>query len=293
MGKEDISRFWNSTLETLAAEEIHARVEPAPEQSGREYDTYSVAMCSFEGRRIRAWYCIPKGLIPGQKLPSIMSLPGYGGNSPIPTHLAAMGYAVLSLYPRGQGESAKEWELEHSTKLTYNLHDPESFYYRGAYMDCIRGIDFLCSREEIDPDRIGVWGRSQGGGLTLATVALDKRAKTAVAEEPFLGNYPISVNIATSPYSELRDYLLAHPDQRERVLSTLAYFDPLNLAENISCSTLLNIGMKDDVCPYDTIMPIFESIKATKAIFVYPELGHEPCGDFNVHAVNWFARYLV
>ena len=48
-------------------------------------------------------------------------------------------------------------------------------------MDCLRGIDFLTSRAEVDPSRIGVLGFSQGGGLTLATAALDSRVKAAVA----------------------------------------------------------------------------------------------------------------
>ena len=48
-------------------------------------------------------------------------------------------------------------------------------------MDCLRGLDFLCYRQEIDSERLGMWSRSQGGGLTLATAALDLRLKVAVA----------------------------------------------------------------------------------------------------------------
>ena len=36
-------------------------------------------------------------------------------------------------------------------------------------------VDFLCSRPAIDTSRIGVWGFSQGGGLSLATATLDRR----------------------------------------------------------------------------------------------------------------------
>lgn len=292
MPDENIKRFWQNTLDLLAKEDPKAKIEPAPEQSGREYDTCRVTTCSFEGRRIRAWFTLPKDRPPGRRFPAVVALPGYGGEKAIPAHLAVLGYAVLTLYPRGQGESEAEWRLEHSTKLTYNLGDPELYYYRGAYMDCVRGLDFLCSREEIDPERIGVWGRSQGGGLTLATVALDGRPRAAVAEEPFLCSYPISVDIATSPYSELRDYLVEHPGERQSVLSTLSYFDPLNLAADIQCPTLVDIGMKDDVCPYNTIMPVFEAIKVPKSIMVYPDLAHEPCSDFNHHALGWLARYI-
>ncbi|MCH8832002.1 MAG: acetylxylan esterase [Chloroflexi bacterium] len=48
-------------------------------------------------------------------------------------------------------------------------------------MDCVRGIDFLNSRSEIDSSRIGVWGFSQGGGLTLGIATLDRRMSERVS----------------------------------------------------------------------------------------------------------------
>jgi hypothetical protein len=62
----------------------------------------------------------------------VLAAPGYGGNKVIPTHLVLNGVVVLTLYPRGQGESLKEWQLESGTKLTYHLESKEEFYYRGA-----------------------------------------------------------------------------------------------------------------------------------------------------------------
>ena len=53
--------------------------------------------------------------------------------------------------------------MESGTKLTYQIEDREKYYYRGAYMDCLRGVDFLCSRPEVDEARLGMWSRSQGG----------------------------------------------------------------------------------------------------------------------------------
>jgi len=48
--------------------------------------------------------------------------------------------------------------------------------------NAIRGIDLLCSRKEVDPDRIGVNGRSGGGAQTYFVSAVDKRVKAAAAE---------------------------------------------------------------------------------------------------------------
>ena len=292
MSTAELSSFWKRTIEELSQSEPNPEMEEAPELSTRDYRTRRVVLDSFQGRRLRGWYTMPTDAPPAGKFPGILAVPGYGGAKVIPTHLAISGFAVLTLFPRAQGESLQEWELEHSTKITYYLSDREKYYYRGAYMDCLRGLDFLSSQPETDPNRLGMWSRSQGGGFTLAAAALDSRLSVAVAEEPFLCNFPVSIDITTSPYLELRDYATAHPEQRQAILDTLYYFDPLNLAENISCPTLMNIGMKDETCPYRTIMPVFDKITAPKAIHVYPELTHSPCSDFNAHAMSWLRRYL-
>lgn len=288
----DLTSFWQRTTEELARWDLKAELADAPERSGREFVTYGVALYSFQGKRLRGWYSVPKDTRYGNGLPAILAVPGYGGDKPIPFHLVMSGFAVLTLFPRAQGESIREWDLESGTKLIYQIEDKEQYYYRGAYMDCLRGLDFLCAREEVDPARLGMWSRSQGGGFTLATAALDSRLQVAVAEEPFLCNFPVSIDVTTQPYNELGDYLAQHPDRRRSMLDTLAYFDALNLASWIRCPTLMDVGLEDQVCPYPTVMPVFEKIPGPKAIYVYPDLDHNPCTDFNAHAMSWLRRYL-
>jgi cephalosporin-C deacetylase len=292
MPPRDLDSFWQRTTQELARTKANAALEEAPEQSGRDFLTYQMALDSFQGRRLRGWFSLPRDPAPAGGFPAVLAVPGYGGDKPIPTNLVMAGYAVLTLYPRGQGESKKEWELEHDTKLTYFVTDNEKYYYRGAYMDCLRGLDFLSARPEVDPRRLGMWSRSQGGGFTLAAAALDQRLRVAVAEEPFLCNYPVSIRVTTNPYRELHDYAAQHPERRQAILDTLAYFDPLNLAHRIQCPTLVDIGMKDETCPYHTIMPVFERITSVKGLHIYPELTHAPCTDFNAHAMSWLRRYL-
>ena len=105
-------------------------------------------------------------------------------------------------------------------------------------------------------------------------------------------NYPVAIDIDTWPYHQLRNYAQEHPEQRDEMLETLRYFDTLTLADTIECPILVNIGMADTICPYDTIMPVFDRIRAHKSLLVYPDLPHSPCTDFNVHAMNWLKRYL-
>src|SRR5262245_12900471 len=121
----DLHAFWRRTTETLQQTPVRATCTDAAAQSGREYVTSLVQLDSFAGKRLRAWYTVPKDPMPGGRVPAVLAVPGYGGDKPIPTLLAASGFAVLTLYPRGQGESCQEWTLEHSTKLTYHVTDKE------------------------------------------------------------------------------------------------------------------------------------------------------------------------
>lgn len=98
--------------------------------------------------------------------------------------------------------------------------------------------------------------------------------------------------VRTRPYAELSEYLSAHPSEKGAVLATLAWFDPMSLARRIACPILVNVGMKDETCPFRTIAPVFEKVRRQKALMVYPDLGHSPCTDFNHHAKNWLDRYL-
>jgi len=47
--------------------------------------------------------------------------------------------------------------------------------------DIRAAITYVQSRDEVDPDRVGLWGTSFGGGNAVATAALDQRVKCVVA----------------------------------------------------------------------------------------------------------------
>ncbi len=295
MPAAEIIAFWEYTIAELRRVDPAPALEPAPQHSARDYSAHAVTLHSYGGVKLRGVYAVPKEAPPPGGFPAVLCVPGYSGNRPFPVQLPLLGYATLLLYPRAQGESKAEWDLDHGTKLTYHLTDRERYYYRGAYMDCLRGVDFLAGRSEVNAERLGMWGRSQGGGFTLATASLDGRLRAAVAEEPFLCNYPVAVDVTTKPYSELRDYLAANPNQRDAALATLAYFDPLNLVDAIQCATLVNIGQKDETCPARTIIPVFDNIRTAhvpKALMIYPDLVHASSADFNRQALHWLDTYL-
>jgi cephalosporin-C deacetylase len=272
---------------------MDSEIEENAERSGRDFDTFGVSLRGFGGITIRCWYSVPRDRPSNRGLPAVIATPGYDGVKDIPLHIVATGYAVLTLFPRGQGESERDWTVDQgTTKFTHGAPDPEKYYYRGAYLDCIRGVDFLCSQPEIDDHRIGMWGRSQGGTFGLTTASLDSRVAAVVAEEPFLSDFPVAIHEGGGAYEELREYLAEHPNDEEELLSMLQYFDVLTHADAVVCPTLINLGQKDIECPASTIRQVFQTLRCPKALIEYPNLGHEPCTDFNVHAMDWLHRYL-
>jgi cephalosporin-C deacetylase len=290
---EPLESFWQRGLADLAQVPMEESVEEAPDQGGRDYASFRVSLRSVDDVRILGWYSIPRYRTGERRLRAVLATPGYDGIKMIPAHLVAADYAVLTLFPRGQGESVAEWDVEeNTTKFTHGIEDPNTYYYRSAYLDCVRGMDFLSSRPEIDPQRIGMWGRSQGGTFGIVTAALDPRVSAVVAEEPFMSDFPTSIQEGQGAYEELRNYLAAHSAEADNVFRTLRYFDVLSHAAAVRCPTLVNLGQDDVECPASTIRKVFETMRCIKALVEYPGLGHEPCTDFNVHAMDWLLRYL-
>ena len=302
MPSAEIAGFWDKTRAMLAEVPVNGTTEPVEGWADRTLTAYRVILDSFENIKIRAWYFVPNGTPPQRGWPAIMELPSGGGVLPLPGYFTRFGYATLSLFPRSQGESIHEWQMEGDDgtlefRLLYHVTDHERYYYRGGYMDCIRGLDFLEGRPEIDSSRLAVTGASQGGGLSLGVASLDRRVNACIARLPGILNFPLRVNLDKPPSFQYYNYLVAHPQDRESVVRTLAYFDPLNLVEDITCPTLMSTARKDAMHPLHFIMPVFEKIQALKSIIVYDDADGDEAGvcnvDFNRHTLDWLERYLV
>jgi cephalosporin-C deacetylase-like acetyl esterase len=116
---------------------------------------------------------------------------GKEGDREIAVGLARKGFVVLEYDPLGQGERKQYWDSDlqaskvggstsehsHANGQTLLIGDSVARY---RINDGIRGIDYLVSRKDVDPQRIGCTGCSGGGTLTSYISALDDRVKVAV-----------------------------------------------------------------------------------------------------------------
>ena len=130
--------------------------------------------------------------LPGVLSPCGHSTTGkaYGEYQILHVNLAKRGYVVLTYDPVGQGERSQFWDADRG-RSRFNLSCGEHavlgnpLYLLGTNLaryriwDGMRGLDYLTSRPEVDPSRIGCVGNSGGGTLTAYIAALDPRVTVA------------------------------------------------------------------------------------------------------------------
>ena len=156
-------------------------------------DAYKIENVLFESRPgflVSANLYIPKGR--AFPLPGVVASCGHSANGKaIETYqsfcqgLARLGYVVLIFDPIGQGERMQyvdaAWEPmrgtgtgEHNYAGVQQVLVDERFCMWRAW-DGIRALDYLLSREEVDPRHLGITGNSGGGTMTTWLCGLEQR----------------------------------------------------------------------------------------------------------------------
>jgi cephalosporin-C deacetylase len=287
----DFKEFWDRAKEELASVAPQYRMIKIDSLCTPKHNIYLVEMRSLGNALIRGWYSVPTK--PG-RYPAIMQVPGYSSTI-IPAYIGyGDDFIGFGLNIRGHGNSKDDINPGFPGYILYNIEDKEKYIYRGAYMDCIRGIDFLFSRPEVDTTRVVVEGASQGGALTFATAALNNsKIKLCVPQVPFLSDFQHYFKVATWPGNEFVKYVETDKRQSwESVFTTLSYFDIKNLAVMIRAPMLMSIGLRDDVCPPHINFAAFNNVKSEKSYIAWPLAGHGVPGEFYTIKMDWIRKKL-
>jgi len=102
------------------------------------------------------------------------------GEGPFPVIVMNHGFFARSVYHSGDGtDRASPYLAEHgyitiaSDYRSWGESDPgESLFYSGLVIDVINLIKAIPSIPKADPDRIGLWGHSMGGGVTMKVLTI-------------------------------------------------------------------------------------------------------------------------
>jgi cephalosporin-C deacetylase len=288
--EEDFGEFWERTLKEANSQPLNSEMTEV-EYPVKQVKVYEVYFDGFKNSRIYARYIVPAGADKDNKVPAVVFYHGYNYNNLVikdALKYSIMGYAVLMVNVRGQNVKSPDHNNYDNGGaagwMTKGVLNPENYYYRYVYMDCVRAVNFLLNREEIDGDRIAVEGGSQGGALSIAVGALCDKVKVVMTDVPYLCNFRRAVEkYSDGPYHEIYHYFRIYDSlhkTEEQVYKTLSYFDCMNLAGRIKGDVLLSVGLEDTICPPSTVFAAYNHIASNKEIRVYPEFAH---GGFTQH----------
>ncbi|WP_322932821.1 acetylxylan esterase [Bacteroides sp. CG01] len=281
----DLKDFWEKAKADLAEIVPEYQLTLIPDSSNTERRLYRVKMKSLGGVEISGFYSTPakKG-----KYPAIISYMGYGSKPWVPG--GTSGYVEFVLSTRGQG--LQEPVNTYGDWITYGLDSKENYYYRGAFMDLIRAIDFVTSRSEVNTDYIFAEGGSQGGAFTLAAAALDDRFCAIAPTIPFLSDYPDYFKIVHWPAEPVLQKQKEMGISDAKLYQLLSYFDIKNLAGWIKCPVIMGVGLQDEVCPPHTNFSGYNRISTEKEYHIYPLNGHNTPESWWKTKMDFFEKQM-
>ncbi len=167
--------FYDLTIPYLQNREYKSALgELVGSSSNSSYASYLTSYDS-DGITVNAQLTIPTDKMPEGGFPAIIFIHGYippasyqtlGNYSSYVDHLARQGFAVFKIDLRGHGESEGE---------------PGGAYYSSDYIiDVLNAKAALKTSDQINPDKIGLWGHSMAGNVVFRALAADPTIPAAV-----------------------------------------------------------------------------------------------------------------
>jgi len=290
----DFDAYWDQALEEMRAIDPQVELIPADFQADgcQCFDLYFTGV---QGARVHAKYLRPTNV--KSPHPAVLMFHGYTGSSgdwQDKLSYVSQGYSVAALDCRGQGGLSEDVGGVHGNthhgQIIRGLNEavvgaPHKLLFRQIFLDTAQLAKIVMEMPEVDPDRVGAMGASQGGALTVACAALEPRIKRAAPVYPFLSDYKRvwSMDQAKDAYAELQEYFrLFDPQhkQEDKIFETLGYIDIQNLAPRIQAEVLWGIGLMDTICPPSSQFAAYNKLGCPKSMRIFPDFSHENLPGF-------------
>ena len=292
----DFDAYWERGLAELRR--LDPRVELVPAELDPGFaECFHLYFDGVGGARVHAKYIRPRR--PRGRHPALLEFHGYTGDSgdfAPKLGWAAAGFSVAALDCRGQGGSSEDRGgvrgPTQSGHIVRGLEDaPDKLLFRQIFLDTAALARIVMGFEDVDPDRVGARGASQGGGLTLACAALEPRIRRIAPVYPFLCDYQRvwEMDLAKDAYHELRQFLRHRDPTHGRIeqwFERLGYIDVQHLAPRIRAETMMAVGLMDTICPPSSQFAAYNKITSPKSRVIYPDFAHE-------HLPGWADRELA
>ncbi len=247
---------------------------------------------SFDGRLISAFVWVPFNLKrDGTAAAVVMPHGGPTGQTVDSFNsravlLASRGFVVIA--PNVRGSTGYGMEFQNA-----NFKDLGG----GDLKDEIAGVDFLKATGFVDPKKVGIWGGSYGGFMTLMAIGKTPEVWAAAVDEYGILNWYTMLQHEDPSLQEYEKTLLGDPEKDRAVYEASS---PLKYVRKEKAPLLVLQGERDIRVPKEEAEQVVSILKAegrTVDAVYYPEEGHgflkrEHQTDELTRSAAWFERYL-
>jgi uncharacterized protein len=269
---------------------------------GSNYRRYYASYLS-DGLRIYALLTIPNAEMPSGGWPAIVFNHGY-----IPPDV----YRTTERYIAYVDWLARSGYIVF--RIDYRGHDRSEGSARGAYgdpgytIDVLNALASLKAFPQVNPQRIGMWGHSMGGYLTLRAMVISPDIKVGVIWAGVVASYPDLLSKwrrgpdptpTPPPFSRRwRDDWVARfdsPDQNPDLWNGVSANSYLG---DISGPLQLHHGTADEEVPLifsETLSAQLQAVGKPVELYEYPGDNHNISASFGVamtRTIEFFDRYL-
>jgi dienelactone hydrolase len=162
--------------------------------------------------------------------------------------------------------------------------------------NCVRALDYLQTRKEVDPEKVGVTGRSGGGAYSWWITAIDDRIKAAV---PVAGITDLRNHVVDGCVEGHCDCMF--------LVNTYRWDYPTVAALAAPRPLLIANADKDSIFPYDGVSRLYGKVRGVYGLgkqdepyhplkadvgLQISEGGHVDTPELQVAAFRWFNRFL-
>jgi dipeptidyl aminopeptidase/acylaminoacyl peptidase len=271
---------------------------------GNGFHQYITSYLS-QGLKIYALLTIPVGNKPAGGWPVILFNHGYIPPQEYRTDeryvayvagFASHGYIVFKPDYRGNGLSQGQ---------------AGSTYFSPNYtIDDLNALASIKNYPNVNPNKIGVWGHSMGGNITLRDLVTSPDIKAAVIWGGVVGSYNDIVNNwqnKVSYHPAPQDLALRNQNRQTLInqygnpQGNSAFWqaiDPTNFIQNITAPVQLDAGGADAEVPLVFSQSLYQKLQnanKTAEYYVYPGSDHNISQGFNLamqRSLTFFDKYL-
>ena len=275
---KDFDDFWKKALDEARQIDLNPTKVLLPERCTKDVNVYEISYHNNRwGSKMYGVLSVP--VKPG-KYPALLRVPGagvrpYSGD----TYTATGKCIVLEIGIHGVPVTMEQKvydDLANAALNGYwdtNLENPDRNAYKRVVTGAVKGVDMIASLDEWDGKTLGVTGSSQGGFLSLAVAALDKRVTFLAAVHDAMCDYEAELHGVAGGWPHYFYHAKMNAITKAR-LEGARYYEGVNFARRITVPGWYSFGYNDEVVPPTSSYGLYNSVKAPKTLSLYQMSGH-------------------